>query len=159
MGSGPARAPLPRSMLSASRVPIALLRLGVPIGPLRLLRTQGRITGRPAETPLALTRLDGHDWLVSPFGETGWVRNYRANAVAEFVRGRTRRPVSLVEVDDERRTSVLRRYRSRYRLVPFVRTAFTARPSDALDAFETEAHLHPVFQLSYPEQPLAFLRA
>jgi hypothetical protein len=41
-----------------------LMDLGVPLGSLRLL--QGRRT-----IPVMLFRLDGHDWLVSIFGETG----------------------------------------------------------------------------------------
>jgi len=118
------------------------------MGPLRLLRTRGRITGRSSATPVALTRFDGEDWLVSPFGDADWVRNYRANAVAELIGGRVSRPISLVEVEDERRPAVLRRFRSSFRLVPFVRNAFTARPSDGIEAFEAEAHLHPVFVVS-----------
>ena len=139
--------------MSVSRIPLAFLRLGVPMGPLRLLRTRGRITGRPSATPVALTRFDGEDWLVSPFGDTDWVRNYRANAVAELIRGRVSRPVLLVEVNDVRRPAVLRRYRSSFRLVPFVRNAFTAHPSDGIEAFAAEGHLHPVFVLSVLDSP------
>jgi deazaflavin-dependent oxidoreductase (nitroreductase family) len=98
---------------------------------------------------VAVVRHAGQEWLVSPFGRVGWVRNCEANAAAWLVRGRTRRPIELVEVRDERRAAVLRRFRSSFRVVPFVRRAFTARPADTLDVFEAEADLHPVFLIRH----------
>ena len=132
-----------------SRIVGTLLRWGVPLGPLQLVETRGRTSDRPASTPVAVVRHANQEWLVSPFGRVGWVRNYEANAVASLVRGPARRSIELVEVRDERRAAVLRQFRSSFRLVPFVRRAFTARPVDGLDAFEAEADLHPVFQIRY----------
>jgi deazaflavin-dependent oxidoreductase (nitroreductase family) len=140
---------LPPGVSSASRLVQTLLRRGVPLGPLRLLETRGRTSGRPASTPVAVVRHAGKEWLVSPFGRMGWVRNYEANAVASLVRGRAERPIGLTEIRDERRAAVLRSYRSSFRLVPFVRRAFTAGPADPLDAFEAEADLHPVFLIEH----------
>jgi hypothetical protein len=123
------------AMLRAGRVPLRLLTWGVPMGALRLLQTQGRRSGRRRTAPVAVVRLDGQEWLVSPFGETQWVRNVRANGVA-----------SLVAVDDDRRPAVLQRYRRVFRMVPFVRDAFDADPGD-LEAFQRDAHRYPVFSI------------
>jgi deazaflavin-dependent oxidoreductase (nitroreductase family) len=146
---------LPVGVATATRVVRALLDRGVPLGPLWLVRTQGRSSGRPAATPVAVVHHDGREWLVSPFGEVGWVLNYRANGVVSLVRGRASRPIELVEVHDERRGAVLRRFRSSFRLVPFVRQAFTARPGDGVAAFAAEADRHPVFLAQPAESPAA----
>lgn len=137
----------PPGVAVASRVVGRLLRHGLPLGPLWLLQTRGRRTGRLRSAPIALVRHAGDDWLVAPFGDVGWVRNYRQNGSARLIRGRARRPVELIEVTDERRVEVLRRYRTAYRFVPFVRQAFTARPGDGAAAFAAEAERMPVFRI------------
>lgn len=143
MTAEPALSP---AMLRAGRVPLRLLTWGVPMGALRLLQTQGRRSGRRRTAPVAVVRLDGQEWLVSPFGETQWVRNVRANGVASLGRGRHMRPVNLVAVDDDRRPAVLQRYRRVFRMVPFVRDAFDADPGDP-EAFQRDAHRYPVFSI------------
>ena len=71
-----------------------LVDLGVPLGSVRLLE------GRKA-IPVMLFRLDGHDWLVSIFGETGWVRVLRATSVVRLRRGRHTETFTAIEVDGE----------------------------------------------------------
>jgi deazaflavin-dependent oxidoreductase (nitroreductase family) len=116
------------------------------MGPLKLLRTTGRRTGRPREIPVVTFRHDSTEWLVSPFGETAWVRNARANPRAELGRGRHLRQVQLTELaDDDRKPDILHRYRRRYRVIPFVRQAFRATPDQGAAAFGKEAPEHPVF--------------
>ena len=90
-------------------------------------------------------------WIVSPFGEVAWVKNYRANNRATLRRGRTRRHITLAEVRDDRKPEVLRAYRRAYRAVPFVRVAFEATAASPLAAFEAEAERHPVFLVSRTE--------
>lgn len=124
---------LPPKLARMSRGPLRLLGWGVPMGPLVLLRTRGRRTGLPRTAPVALLKFEGRQWLVSPFGDTHWVRNVRADGRARLGRGRRLRPVRLTEVDDDRAPRVLRAYRRKFRIVPFVR-----------DAFEAREH-HPVF--------------
>ncbi|MFB4300821.1 nitroreductase family deazaflavin-dependent oxidoreductase [Actinomadura sp. NTSP31] len=134
-----ASAELPPKLARMSRGPLRLLGWGVPMGPLRLLRTRGRRTGLPRTAPVALLKYDGRQWLVSPFGDTHWVGNVRADGRAALGRGRRLRPVRLTEIDDDRAPRVLRAYRHKFRIVPFVR-----------DAFTTGEH-HPVF-LVEPEK-------
>ncbi|MEO3862295.1 nitroreductase family deazaflavin-dependent oxidoreductase [Acrocarpospora sp. B8E8] len=132
-------------MICLSRIPHLLLTWGIPMGPLVLLRTCGRHSGLPRTVPIATLRHDGHHWLVSPFGDTHWVHNIRADARAELGRGRRFRPVRLVEVDDDRKPEILRAYRRVFGLVPFVRAAFGAGADDRPQLFAIEAHRHPAF--------------
>jgi len=137
----------PRGMVIAGRMVHRLLSLGLPMGPLRLLRTRGRHTGTYHEVPIALLRAGGEQWLVSPFGSVAWVRNVRANREAYLRRGGDIRRVHLVAVDDAEVSELLRAYRRRFAAVPFVRAAFAATGREPLDAFVREAHLHPVFRV------------
>ncbi|MDL4819723.1 nitroreductase family deazaflavin-dependent oxidoreductase [Actinomadura opuntiae] len=132
---------LPPRLARMSRVPYRLLTWGVPMGPLVLLRTRGRRSGLPRTAPVALLKLDGRQWLVSPFGETHWVRNARADGRASLGRGRRLRPVRLTEIDDDRKADVLRAYRRKFGIVPFVRDAFAA----------DENTNHPVFLAEPPK--------
>ena len=138
---------LPVAMLWLSRIPAALLRAGFPLGPLYLLDTPGRRTGVLRTVPMAIFRYDGRRWLVSVFGETGWVANIRASGTARLRRGPRVETIRCTEVTDGRRAEVamqLRRTLSA-RINPFVRAAFEATPRDGLEAFQAEEHRHPVF--------------
>ncbi|MEO3824681.1 nitroreductase family deazaflavin-dependent oxidoreductase [Actinomadura sp. B10D3] len=121
-------ADLPPRLARMSRVPARLLSRGVPMGPLRLLRTTGRRSGLLRTAPVALLKFDGREWLVSPFGDTHWVHNVRADGRAELGRGRRFRRVRLTEVTGGREQAVLDAYRRKFRIVPFVRDTFDARP-------------------------------
>ncbi|WBB95333.1 MULTISPECIES: nitroreductase family deazaflavin-dependent oxidoreductase [unclassified Solwaraspora] len=143
-------AALPAGVERVSRIPYRLLSWGVPMGPLTLLRTQGRRTGLPRTVPVVTLRHADLDWLVSPFGVTQWVRNIRANGRAELGRGQRFRTVGLVEVDGETKLDVLHRYRRAFGFIPFVRQAFDATPGDGPSGFCTEADRHPVFLLQPP---------
>ncbi|MBO2458748.1 nitroreductase family deazaflavin-dependent oxidoreductase [Actinomadura violacea] len=119
-----ASAELPPRLARMSRGPLRLLGWGVPMGPLVLLRTRGKRSGLPRTAPVALLRFEGRQWLVSPFGDTHWVHNARADGRAGLGRGRRLRPVRLTEIDDDRKARVLHAYRRKFRIVPFVRDAF-----------------------------------
>ena len=130
-----------------------LLRAGLPMGPLRLLETTGRRSGRTRTTPVALTRHDGQRWLVSPFGEVHWVQNVRADSRARLLAARRREEVRLVEVDADTAAPVLAAFRRDYRRVPFIRPAFAADHRAGVAAFRREAGRHPVFRIE-PTTPL-----
>jgi F420H(2)-dependent quinone reductase len=105
-----------------------LVDLGVPFGSLRLL--EGRRT-----IPVMLFRLDGHNWLVSIFGETGWVRALRATGMVRLRRGRHTQTYTAVEADGEQSTAVVAQMRRQTRINPLVRQALRA------------GHGHPVFRI------------
>ena len=140
----------PRGMRTVGRVPLWLLRSGVPMGPLRLLETTGHRTGRTRVVPVVLLTHGGRRWLVSPFGETGWLRNHRAGSPVRIGRGRRLAEVALDPAPAEDVPHLLRTYRRRFAAVPFVRAAFTATGSDPVEAFAAEAADHPVLEVVDP---------
>ena len=111
-----------------SAVLTRLVELGVPVGSLWLL--EGRRT-----IAVMLFRLDGHHWLVSIFGETGWVRALRATGVVRLRRGRYTETFTAVEVDGEQGTAVVAQMRRQTRMNPLVHPALRA------------GHGHPVFRI------------
>lgn len=133
-------------MRRVSRIPVWLLRHGVPLGPLRLLRSRRHAVG----IPVVVLRHNGRRWLVSVFGEVAWVRRLRATRTAWLVHGGQVEAVSVTEVLDERRAEVAWRLRRSFWMVPFVRGAFAASPRDGVAAFLAEAPRHPVFLIGPP---------
>jgi deazaflavin-dependent oxidoreductase (nitroreductase family) len=132
-------------MLRFSRLPAALLRAGVPLGPLYLLETKGWRSGLWRTVPVVVLQDGGHRWLVSVFGETGWVANVRVTGGGRLRRGRRAETIQVTEVTDPRRAEVAMHLRRAFRIVPFVRRAFKATPRDGIEAFQAEAHHHPTF--------------
>ena len=55
-----------------------LTRRGVSIWGSRVLEVRGRTSGEPRRTPVNLLTFEDRQYLVSPRGETQWVRNARA---------------------------------------------------------------------------------
>jgi deazaflavin-dependent oxidoreductase (nitroreductase family) len=127
----------------------ALLRLGVP-APQRtsyLMTTYGRTSGLERTTPVNLVEADGQRWLVSPYGEVGWVHNLRANGTFHLRRGRGRESLVAEEVGPEEAAPILKRYVQQVRITaPF----FDARRTDPVEGFVAEAGHHPVFRLRSP---------
>jgi deazaflavin-dependent oxidoreductase (nitroreductase family) len=80
--------------------PIARLFLaaGIPLGPDVLLTVRGRKSGMPRSTPVTLCENVGRRGLISPFGETDWVRNLRAAGRATITVGRRKEEVAAVEL-------------------------------------------------------------
>ena len=94
-----------------------------------------------------MLRFGNEEWLVSPFGETAWVRNVRVDGRAELGRGRRFRSVQLTEVDGAGKVDVLVAYRRRFRVVPFVRGAFNVDSPKDREGIAREADRHPVFHV------------
>jgi len=84
-----------------NRVAKPLLALGVPMGPDVLITVRGRKTGLPRTTPVTICEYGGRRGLISPFGETNWVRNLRAAGTATISYGRRRERVRAVELGHE----------------------------------------------------------
>ena len=128
-------------------MPHRMLAWGIPMGPLKLLRTTGRRSGKPHTIPVVTFRHNGKEWLVSPFGETAWVHNARANGAAALGRGTHLREVALTETPEQEKPEILWQYRHKYRVIPFVREAFKATPKEGEEAFKKESANHPVFEV------------
>ena len=69
-----------------------LTRLGVSVMGSRVLEHRGRTSGKVFHTPVNLLTIEGTEYLVSPRGETQWVRNVRhAGGHLVLILGRRRR--------------------------------------------------------------------
>jgi deazaflavin-dependent oxidoreductase (nitroreductase family) len=132
-------------MLRISSIPTALLRAGIPLGPLYLLNTTGRRTGMLRTVPVVVFDHNNRRWLVSMYGDVGWVSNLRAAGTGSIRRGRCAETIHCREITDQRRPEIAMHLRRRFGIVPFVRAAFDATAHDGIGAFATEAHRHPVF--------------
>jgi deazaflavin-dependent oxidoreductase (nitroreductase family) len=114
---------------------------------MRLLTVHGRTTGTIRTTPVVPVRDGEQTWLVSPFGEVGWVRHARATGQVELSRGDERATYSVRELDSVEAVPVLRRYlstRARF----FVRRYVNVTAKSPDDAIAAEADRHPVFELT-----------
>jgi hypothetical protein len=90
---------------------------------------------------------DGNVWVVSPYGEVGWVRNVRRAGQLELRRGDERIQYDVRELDAREATPVLRAYLT----MPthwVVRRHFNVTKRSSDDAIATEAGQHPVFALT-----------
>lgn len=124
----------------------ALLRIGIPAPQRRsyLLTTTGRRSGSPRTVPVNLVVEGSRRWLVSPYGEVGWVHNLRAEPTLVLRRGRRRESLLAREVPREDAGPLLKRYATQ---VSITRPYFDARSSASHEEFTREADRHPVFEL------------
>ena len=91
-----------------------LAEAGISIAGTRALRVRGRTTGKLRGVVVNLMTVDGRDYVVSPRGNTQWVRNARAAGEVEMGprwRGRT---VRISEVADDAKLDLLKRYLDRW---------------------------------------------
>jgi deazaflavin-dependent oxidoreductase (nitroreductase family) len=128
-----------------------LTRAGLSVRGSRLLEVRGRQSGLPRRTPVNLLELDGRQYLVSPRGQTQWVRNLRADAGRlVLIRGRRRCARVATELPDGRKPPVLRAYLRRWhREVGVFFDGVGPETSD--EELLQVAPDHPVFLLSAPE--------
>lgn len=121
-----------------------LTRLGLGPGIYHILKTTGRKSGQPRETPLIVMQKDGQRWIVSPYGDRPWVKNVRAGGNVSIRRGFRTESVRLEEVDAQTAAPVLKEY---IKDVPITRHYFDVTVGSPLEAFVAEAPRHPVFRV------------
>jgi len=110
-----------------------------------LLIVQGRRSGLPRSTPVALVEKDGQRWLVAPYGDVNWVLNARAAGEVTLSRGGESETLKLTELSSIEGAPVLKEYITKYAII---RPYFDAKPQSPLDEFVNETSLHPVFELT-----------
>ena len=122
-----------------------LMRLGIPTGNVVLLTVPGRRTGQPRSTVLNLHVENGRRYLVSPYGQVGWVQNVRAAGGRARIRSRGRtQDGRLQELPPTQAAVHLKYYAEHFKVVaPY----FDARPGDPVERFAAEADKHPVFEV------------
>jgi len=100
------------------------------------LTVAGRRTGDPHKVPVIPIEVDRNRYLVSPYGESDWVRNLRAAGTGELSRNGQTSVFQAVEIPVAERKAIITRYREVAGSV--VGPCFTKLP-DARD--------HPVFHI------------
>lgn len=78
-----------------NKITMLITKLG--IGPTSTLVTTGRKSGEERRVPVTPIDVDGVEYLVSPYGQVGWVHNARANPEVVLEKGSHRRRVRLVD--------------------------------------------------------------
>ena len=86
-----------------------LNRRGLPIGPMEVLTTTGRTSGKPISNPISVLPLDGERHICTVC-DVSWVLNARLNPRVALERGRRKYTARLVEVPESDRTRILREF-------------------------------------------------
>lgn len=100
------------------------------------LTVTGRRTGEPRKVPVIPVDVGEKRYLVSPYGESDWVRNLRAAGRGELSRKGHAEGFSATEVPTELREAVIARYRE-----------VAGHSVDRCFARMPAAKDHPVFQV------------
>jgi len=132
-----------------NRIVARLTKMGVSLWGSRVLRVPGRKSGLPRSNPVNVLTLDGARYLVSPRGESDWVRNLRASGTGELVVGRRAEAFTAAELTDERTLPVLRAYLRRWKWE--VGQFFDGMGPDSTDEeLRAIAPKHPIFAIQAP---------
>ena len=124
-----------------------LTRSGVSIAGSRVLEVRGRKSGEWRRTPVNPLEFEGERYIVSPRGETQWVRNLRASGEGRLRKGLRTADFRATELADEDKLPVLRAYLKKWawEVGAFFQGVGADAPEDELRRI---AALHPVFRIS-----------
>jgi deazaflavin-dependent oxidoreductase (nitroreductase family) len=126
-----------------------LTKLGVSVMGSRVLAVRGRKSGELRTTPVNLLTFEGKEYLVSPRGETQWVRNIRVAGDGELRLGKKVQRFTAVEVDDDAKVPLLRAYLKRWKME--VGVFFDGVGPDSTDEeLRAIAPKHPAFEVRPP---------
>jgi deazaflavin-dependent oxidoreductase (nitroreductase family) len=109
-----------------------------------VLTTTGRQSGEPRAVPVSPLDIDGVGYLVSPYGEVGWVKNVRADPRVRLQHGQQDRTVRLMELTPENTARFLLRYWTREKIT---RPYFEVGTTPTVEDFKADAAAHPVFRI------------
>jgi deazaflavin-dependent oxidoreductase (nitroreductase family) len=126
-----------------------LAELGISIAGTRTLRVRGRKTGKPRGVVVNILRVDGVDYVVSPRGNTQWVRNVRAAGAVDVGPVWRRRRLRTTEVADTAKADLLKRYLDRWYWEVKGHIAGLT-PDSGDDEIHAAAPSIPVFALANP---------
>jgi deazaflavin-dependent oxidoreductase (nitroreductase family) len=93
-----------------NKVLMAIQKLGVVTGPVRVLTVTGRKSGQPRSTPATPFTLQGAVYVAGGYPRADWVLNARAAGEGVVTRGRSSERVSFVELTAEQARPVLRAF-------------------------------------------------
>jgi deazaflavin-dependent oxidoreductase (nitroreductase family) len=92
-----------------------LTSMGISVYGSRVLAVRGRKSGEWRTTPVNPLTIDGQRYLVSPRGNTQWVRNMRVAGGGELRIGRRVEKFTATELPVEERPAVLRAYLKKWK--------------------------------------------
>ncbi len=132
---------------------MALLgKAGISIVGSRTLAVKGRKSGQWRTTTVNLLVHDGHRYLVSPRGESQWVRNLRAAGTGELRLGRRTESFRGRELGDDEKVPVLRAYLRKWGMETGIFFGGIG-PRSSDDAIRTVAPRHPAFEVVPADAP------
>jgi deazaflavin-dependent oxidoreductase (nitroreductase family) len=92
-----------------------LTKIGISVMGSRELSVRGRTSGEWRATPVNLLTINGESYLVSPRGNSQWVRNLRAAGNGQLRVGRHTEQFTAQELPDDAKAAVLREYLRRWK--------------------------------------------
>ena len=113
-----------------------------------MLEVKGRRSGEPRSVPVNWVEHDGNRYLVSPRGESEWVRNVRADGGQAVLRHGKRESVRLEELPPGERAPIVQKYLRENAMA--TKQHFGIDPRSDVTEFERIAPLHPVFRITTP---------
>jgi deazaflavin-dependent oxidoreductase (nitroreductase family) len=111
-----------------------------------LLQVRGRRSGEMRSTAVSWVEHEGQRYLVSPRGNTEWVRNVKAAGGEAIIKQRKDERVHLEEVPVEQRAPIIKAYLKKTAIV--TKREFGLDPDAPIDEFEKIADRHPVFRIT-----------
>ncbi len=111
-----------------------------------VLETKGRRSGQARSVPVNIVDYDGQRYLVSPRGESEWVRNVRADGGRAVLRHGKRESVHLEELPPGERAAIIQKYLRENAMA--TKQHFGIDPKSDLAEFERIAPTHPVFRIT-----------
>jgi deazaflavin-dependent oxidoreductase (nitroreductase family) len=123
-----------------------LTSMGISVYGSRVLAVRGRKSGEWRTTPVNPLTIDGQRYLVSPRGNTQWVRNMRAAGGGELRIGRRVEKFTATELPVEERPAVLRAYLKKWKFEVgvFFQGVGPDAPEEKMLAIAPD---HPVFRI------------
>jgi deazaflavin-dependent oxidoreductase (nitroreductase family) len=125
----------------------SLTKMGISVYGSRVLAVRGRKSGEWRTTPVNPLNLEGERYLISPRGNTQWVRNMRVAGGGELRVGRRVERFAATEVPVADRPRVLRAYLKKWKFEvgTFFQGVGPDAPDDKLLAIAPD---HPVFRIT-----------
>jgi deazaflavin-dependent oxidoreductase (nitroreductase family) len=111
-----------------------------------LLQVRGRRSGAMHSTAVSWVEHEGQRYLVSPRGNTEWVRNVKAAGGEAVIKARKTEHVRLEELPVEQRAPIIKAYLKRTAAV--TKREFGLDADAPLEEFEKIADRHPVFRIT-----------
>jgi hypothetical protein len=132
------------------RVLIFLVRIGLVRGHFYVLEVRGRKSGNTISLPVDPLDIDGKRYLVSPRGQSNWVRNARTAGEVVLAHALRRQRYKVCELPPGIRPPILKAYLDRY--ASEVQRFFPVATGSPPAAFVELAARYPVLELEPLEE-------